>query len=238
MKNKKVIGALASFIIGTNMVYGVSNEFIKHKVIEDTKTIVLRVGEYPNKPGKRTTPSSDVISRLDSSKYPLNPDGTLSEYYINKEIALSIQKGLHKRGVEVILQDTKGAAEDLNNAGNIAKKHNPDLYFSVHTNAADNKDVSGFYFLTSSASQVHNSKVEDISKYIGDRNSINKRHNEYATNYIGELNVVTGNNLSMLCEYGFFTNNEDLLLLTDKGYVEEIGDITARAIINTLEIEN
>lgn len=239
-KNKQVKKAMtiaiAGMIISVNMAYANTSEFLKYEVSQPpTHTMVLRVGEYVGKPGKRTVPSQEVLNHLDSTKYPLNADGTLSEYYINKQIALSIQEALKGSQVEVILQDTANRSEDLNAAGRKANTHNADIYLSIHTNSSDNKDAKGFYFLTSTENKKQNSIVEKISTFIANRNSIKKRYNEFDVDYIGELNEINEEStLGMLCEYGFFTNDEDLLLLTDKGYVEEIGEITARAILEAL----
>lgn len=244
---KKIIALiLAGFITisSLNVVSAAEKDYVRYKVhktsitteIENRPVIVIRVGEFPNKPGKRTHITEWFKNRLDTNKYVINKDGTLSEYYINKEIAKSIVDNLRilNPNIDVILQDTKGSDEDLNNAGKIAMKNkNLKVYLSVHTNAS-NTDANGYMFLTGKDSTyANNIKIENISNNLDD-SKIKQRVNNYNVNYIGELNEIDKNILSMVGEFGFYTNPKDLLKLTNAKYVNDLGKSVAIELNNIL----
>lgn len=89
---------------------------IKSYALESTKTqadIVIRVGEYENKPGKRL---DNVSSDFDIDVPIREENGVYSvrEYDFNYKVANAIVKYLESQGVNVILQPTESKKQDLN----------------------------------------------------------------------------------------------------------------------------
>ena len=87
--------------------------------------VVVRVGEYENKPGKRIyveesfhTPD-DIPLRHDSEGY------YISEYDLNLKLATKLKEKLQEKGINVDLQISKDKTEDLNAAGREAMSKNP-----------------------------------------------------------------------------------------------------------------
>ena len=75
--------------------------------------IIIRVGEYQNKPGKRLdNVSSDF--EIDCPVRYENGVYSVREYDMNYKVANPIVKYLESQGVNVLLQDTKDKSEDLN----------------------------------------------------------------------------------------------------------------------------
>jgi N-acetylmuramoyl-L-alanine amidase len=112
----------------------------------NTADIVIRAGEYENKPGKRVyvdanfeTPD-DIPLRRDEHGY------YISEWDINVKLSKRIVYYLQEYDVNVDLQTAHRKSEDLNAAGRIAKAKNPVVYFSVHHNYY-NEDSSGYFMM-------------------------------------------------------------------------------------------
>lgn len=201
--------------------------------VQAEDTVVIRVGEYPDKPGKR---AELFLDENYGNIYPINDKRELCEYYLNKQIALKISEKLKNinPNINVVLQDTKDRTQDLNAAGRLAKSHKPKVYLSVHTNASDNTSANGAYFLTGNkASWGDNNLADRLNNRLGSRD------NALNVDYIGELNTVDDYDVvSVLGEYGFYTNRGDREKLTNPAHIEQIASATAEEINYTLEIMN
>ena len=179
--------------------------------------IIVRVGEFPNKQGKRLIlPNkaegyNDLPIRYDA----VNDNYFISEYYFNLKIAKKLRWVLEQNGVNAILQDTTCKAEDLNAAGRIAKAKNPPIYLSVHTNAFK-EDSSGYFFMTNG--DAGSKGIADRLSYsIQGNNLIPKMSNRINDGYIGEMNVKPGE-FNILGEFGFFSNPEEAKKLSSEDY--------------------
>ena len=199
--------------------------------------VVIRVGEYEGKPGKRTERLTDWNKPL----YPLTSLGELMEYNINKPIAIRIVNELQKINpdLEVVLQDTTSCEEDLNAAGRLALNNFGDrlrVYFSVHTNASEAKDANGYMFITGkNATWSDNKLADNLSEAMANNPYVRQRDNIYNTSYIGELNEVDNfNTIAVLGEFGFFTNDKDLDNLTEDEYIDYIARNVANEISSLL----
>lgn len=203
-------------------------------VAQDRDAIVIRVGEYPDKPGKRVELS---LGEDYGRNYPLTENRELGEYYINKQIAISIADQIRAKdpNIKVVVQYTESKAQDLNAAGRIAKGSGAKIYLSVHTNASPDKNASGGYFITGKkATWGDNNLAERLRVRLGF-----DRPNALNVDYIGELNEVDDlDTIAVLAEYGFFTNEGDRKKLTDEDYIKKISEMTAEEMIYTLEILN
>lgn len=179
--------------------------------------IVLRVGEFPNKLGKRLIlpNKAEGYNDLPIQYDAVNDNYFISEYYFNLKIAKKLRWVLEQNGVNAILQDTTCKAEDLNAAGRIAKAKNPPIYLSVHTNAF-REDSSGYFFMTNG--DVGSKGIADRLSYsIQDNNLIPKMSNRINDGYIGEMNVKPGE-FNILGEFGFFSNPEEAKKLASEDY--------------------
>ena len=184
--------------------------------------IILRPGEFPNKPGKRliVNPSEDYGLPI---RYDKEHDNYyISEYDFNKKIAEELYKYLKDNGVDVILQTTKDKSEDLNSAGRIAKSKHPTLYLSIHTNSY-NENSSGYFFLTN-VNDTKSSKIAQRFSYaLKDNKLVPQRENRRnVNNYIGELNEKPGQ-INILGEFGFaLSNKEEAKNVASDEYVKYI----------------
>ena len=179
--------------------------------------IVLRVGEFPNKQGKRLIlpTKAEGYSDLPIQYDAVNDNYFISEYYFNLKIAKKLRWVLEQNGVNAILQDTTCKAEDLNAAGRIAKAKNPPIYLSIHTNAFK-ENSSGYFFMTNG--DAGSNKIADRLSYsIQGNNLIPKMSNRLNDGYIGEMNVKPGE-FNILGEFGFFSNPEEAKKLASEDY--------------------
>ena len=180
--------------------------------------IVLRVGEYKDKPGKRLILPNKAEGYND---LPIRYDATHDNWYIceydfNVKIAKKLRWVLEQNGVNAILQDTTCKAEDLNAAGRIAKAKGVPIYLSVHTNAFNGKS-SGYFLMTNEGDTKSAKIAERLSYSIKDNNLIPQLSNRINDGYIGEMNVKPGT-YNILGEFGFFDNEVEAKKLASEEY--------------------
>lgn len=212
------------------------------RAIECTKMdtdIVIRVGEYPNKPGKRLDNvhkdfDIDVPIRYDNGRY------CVQEYDLNYKVANAIVKYLESQGVDVVLQDTQNKSQDLNSAGRKAKSLNPDIYLSVHHNSYQ-ENSSGYFFM----SNVGDTQSSKCAKRLSNAMSSNPmlipqmENRSNVDGYIGELNQKPGK-INILGEFGFALSNKiEAKKCADDSQVEFIAKSIGDELIKILkEINN
>ena len=180
--------------------------------------IIIRVGEFPNKSGKRLIlpNKAEGYSDLPIQYDAVNDNYFISEYYFNLKIARKLRWVLEQNGVNAILQDTTCKAEDLNAAGRIAKAKGAPVYLSIHTNAFNGKS-SGYFYMTNKG-DTESAKIADRLSYsIKDNNLIPQLSNRVNDGYIGELNVKPGT-YNILGEFGFFDNEVEAKKLASEDY--------------------
>lgn len=196
--------------------------------------IVIRVGEYPNKPGKRLDNVDkdfdiDVPIRYDNGKY------CVQEYDLNYKVANAIVKYLESQGVNVVLQDTQNKSQDLNSAGRKAKSLNPDIYLSIHHNSYT-ENSSGYFFM----SNVGDTKSAECAKRLSNAMSDNPmlipqmENRRNVNNYIGELNQRPAK-INMLGEFGFFSNPNEVKKCASDEQVEYIAKQLGNELIKILK---
>ena len=196
--------------------------------------IVIRVGEYPNKPGKRLDNVDknfdiDVPIRYDNGRY------CIQEYDLNYKVANAIVKYLESQGVNVVLQDTQNKSQDLNSAGRKAKSLNPDIYLSIHHNSYT-ENSSGYFFM----SNVGDTKSAECAKRLSNAMSDNPmlipqmENRRNVNNYIGELNQKPAK-INMLGEFGFFSNPNEVKKCASDEQVEYIAKQLGNELIKILK---
>lgn len=196
--------------------------------------IIIRVGEYPNKPGKRLDNVDknfdiDVPIRYDNGRY------CIQEYDLNYKVANAIVKYLESQGVNVVLQDTQNKSQDLNSAGRKAKSLNPDIYLSIHHNSYT-ENSSGYFFM----SNVGDTKSAECAKRLSNAMSDNPmlipqmENRRNVNNYIGELNQRPAK-INMLGEFGFFSNPNEVKKCASDEQVEYIAKQLGNELIKILK---
>lgn len=240
------VSALASTILALNSTMSTkTDEYIKIKV-EDTnqdKTIetsapstpdiVVRVGEYQGKPGKRVYLTSEQLHTLnipdDIPVYTDNNGFFISEFDINLKLSKAIYKELVTRGIDVNLQIAKDKSEDLNQAGRIAKATGAKMYLSVHHDYYA-EDTEGYTFITNPGNDYDYQLAQELSNSIKG-GLVKQRACRIQDNYIGEMNH-TDSMINILGEFGFFSNLEEL----EKIMSDEQVNYVAKQIAEELEI--
>lgn len=226
---KKTITIGATTLLLSNYI-GVPTEVMS---LENPQ-IIIRVGEYQNKPGKRldNVPSNfeiDCPVRYENGVY------SVREYDMNYKVANAIVKYLESQGVNVVLQDTQNKSQDLNSAGRKAKSLNPDIYLSIHHNSYT-ENSSGYFFM----SNVGDTKSAQCAKRLSNAMSDNPmlipqmENRRNVNNYIGELNQKPGK-INMLGEFGFFSNPNEVKKCASDEQVEYIAKQLGNELIKILK---
>lgn len=202
--------------------------------VKQKTDVVIRAGEYENKPGKRIYVESDFQTPDD---IPLRKDDNgyfISEWDINVKLAKKLADYLTIYGVKTDLQISQGKSEDLNSAGRIAKMKNPKIYLSIHHNYYKEDSTGYIYFVNpeDSKSRQYAEVLSDaISENPGKLPEWNVR--EQTTKYIGELNEKPGD-INMLLEAGFFSNKDELEIIMSDEQIDYVAKETAQSLISVL----
>lgn len=202
--------------------------------------IVVRVGEYGNenyvKQGKRayvdknTKVPRDIPLRHDEHGY------YISEFDINKKLATRIAQKISQKGIKVDLQISTEKYQDLNYAGRWASGKNPEIYFSTHHNAYA-KDSSGYFFMVNDKDYTSEKYAQQLSdSIVNNPLNIPQMKNRINDGYIGEMNEVGNrtNAINILGEFGFFSNQDELMKIIDDTQVEYVSDKISEELINIL----
>lgn len=202
--------------------------------VKQKTDVVIRAGEYENKPGKRIYVENDFQTPDD---IPLRKDDNgyfISEWDINVKLAKKLADYLTIYGVKTDLQISQGKSEDLNSAGRIAKMKNPKIYLSIHHNYYKEDSTGYIYFVNpeDSKSRQYAEVLSDaISENPGKLPEWNVR--EQTTKYIGELNEKPGD-INMLLEAGFFSNKDELEIIMSDEQIDYVAKETAQSLISVL----
>lgn len=198
--------------------------------------IILRIGEYPDKPGKRLTLPTNESYPLPVKYNSAEDNYYICEYYFNQKIARALYQYLKANNVNVILQDTQSKKEDLNAAGRIAKQKNPLIYLSIHTNSYEDSS-SGYFFLTNEGDNLSKQIANQLSFTLKDNQLIPQRQNRIQNGYIGELNVKPGK-INILGEFGFFSNKDEARRLSSDQYVNYVAKNMGDELIKIIKTLN
>lgn len=245
---KKVLTLLiAGWMILSGYSYAETNkEYVRYYISEQVETmnyqtrqheIIVRVGEYDNKPGKRIYLSEVDISFKDiptDIKIQSDSHGAyIHEYDINMKEAKALVKQLKARGVNAKLQVADSKQQDLNAAGRIANKDNPYMYISIHHNYYDSNS-KGYFAMYNP--HDNNSKViaNRLSNAISDNGLVKQRECQQNTGYIGELNSLNSSTTGVLLELGFYSNGQELKNICSDEYANIISNKLASELTKIL----
>ena len=204
-KTKKIIATSGVILtLGTNIP--------NVNALETTQTnsnaqIVIRPGEYPNKPGKRLTGIDANFDINCPIRWDKQTGYHIQEYDLNYLISVRIVNYLQQKGVNVVLLETNGKSEDLGSAAKRAKQYNPQIYLSIHNNSYRNTD-EGYFIMTNPDDKKSSEFAIDMSNALTSNPMlIPKKDNRYNTGYISEMNKKPGSEINLLMEMSFALSN-------------------------------
>lgn len=224
----------------------VNSEFIRFTVIEEPVEVstiqarqcevVIRVGEYQGKAGKRIYVNNTTVSLPDDIPVRNDNDGKgfyVSEWDINLKEAKAIVSKLQAKGVDARLQVAYSKSEDLNAAARIANQANPYLYVSVHHNSYESNS-SGYFSMYNPDNQTSKELANRLSNAIQYNGQVPKMADRENTGYIGELNNIHGTTVPVLLELGFFSNVSELERICSDSYVDYVSTQLANELANIM----
>lgn len=192
--------------------------------------IVIRVGEYLGKPGKRIYCDNINWNRIPKD-LPIRQDEDgrhyIAEFDINNKIATRLHAKLEEKGANVKIIRSSSKATDLNAAGRASNKFNPYVYFSVHTNYFDRADASGYFMMHNAGDKEAQIIAQRLSDSIKNNSMIKQAETVAQNGYIGELNVIHDSTTGVLFEGGFYSGTEgngDLYHIVSDEYSDYIAD--------------
>lgn len=201
-KRAIVIGGV-TLIIGTSVpqqTYALDNT-------NSDVQIVIRPGEYPNKPGKRNENINEDFDINCPIRYDEETGWHIQEYDLNYKIANAIVEYLKSQGVNVILLETENKSQDLNAAGRRAKQYNAPIYLSIHNNSYRSTD-EGYFAIVNPNDKISTDFAIDVTNALtSNPMMIPKRENRINTGYIGEMSEKPGNKINCLLEMSFALSN-------------------------------
>lgn len=230
MINKKIIkGVLIAIGISLGVANQSNAQMPKLLSTSGNRPIMIRPGEYPNKPGKRLL----LDKKEEGFNVPVRYDTSyhIQEHDINEKIAKALYKYLEENYIDVHYQDTYSKWGDLNSAGKKFNILNPLAYISIHTNA-HKEDSTGYFFITNEGDKLSEQYANNFNEVLKDNPvSIPSQPNRINDGYIGELNTSRAT-IKILGEFGYaLTNKEECKKVTSDEYINYIAQNMGSEII-------
>lgn len=199
--------------------------------------VIVRVGEYNNKSGKRIyIDNFDIRWKDIPTDIPIHRDSEghyIHEHDINLKIATKLYNELRANGINAKLQVANSRAEDLNAAARISNKSNPKLYVSIHHNYFD-ENSKGYFGMYNEGNEIAKNIAQRLSDSIKDNGLVRQNPNRANDGYIGELNKIHNSTVGVLMELGFFSNPNELMNIISDEYANYVGEHMANEIQNVL----
>lgn len=203
MTKRAIIIGGVTLIIGTSVpqqTYALDNT-------NSDVQIIIRPGEYPNKPGKRNENINEDFDINCPIRYDEETGWHIQEYDLNYKVANAIVEYLKSQGVNVILLETENKSQDLNAAGRRAKQYNAPIYLSIHNNSYRSTD-EGYFAIVNPNDKISTDFAIDVTNALtSNPMMIPKRENRINTGYIGEMSEKPGNKINCLLEMSFALSN-------------------------------
>lgn len=218
-------------------------------------TMPLRsVGQYYGYSMRRDTDGTLVLSikrkpvGISGSRVMLDPGhggkdsgalgfgGAVYESQVNFALAVATKQALERRGATVLFTRIDDVYLTLEERKQIARAANPDVYISIHCNAAENKaryGTSTYYFRPLSqplAASVYQNllSVYQNDLYAGDavrRSKVGENANFHAFS-VTRLEECP----SILIETGYVTNDTECMLLLNAANRDKLGEAIAAGV--------
>lgn len=164
------------------------------------------------------------------------------EKRVNLDLALRIKAELEKVGAKVIMTRATDVYLTLAERVALCEKYKPDLFLSVHHNAASNvnaKGVSTFYFNAFSKNISNNIYQAIGNVYKNSTNSLYTKDTKqsYLRGCMYYPMAVTRHWFcpSTLLEYGFMSNSAELQIIIDPATQAKFAQATVNGIINYIK---
>ena len=176
------------------------------------------------------------------------------EKNVTRKLVDAIYKKIDTNKISVILTRKKDETIDRHERIRNANLYNPDLFLSIHNNFDDDTTINGFEINISDSTIMQTTATDTVRNLNPNKDSCIK----YAS--ILEKNIgksfpkmkqrkmyVRKDNIWVLCstlypsvmvEFGFITNKNDLLYLTDKKEIDKFAASVVKSIYNIFRIED
>ncbi len=166
--------------------------------------------------------------------------GAVYESQVNFALAVAAKQALERHGATVLFTRTDDVYYTLEDRKNMARQANPDVFVSIHCNAAENKTrfgTSTYYFRPMSQPLAQCIYQQILSVY---QNALYVS-DSYRRNKVGEganFHPFSVTRLeecpSILIETGYVTNDEECALLLNADHRARIGEAIAAGIADYL----
>ena len=184
----------------------------------------------------------------------INDSLKLYEKNVTRKLVDAIYKKIDTNKISVILTRTKDETIDRHERIRNANLYNPDLFLSIHNNFDDDTTVNGFEINISDSTIMHTTATDTIRKQNPNKDSCVKYASVFEKNIAASFPkmkprkmYVRKDNIWVLCstmypsvlvEFGFISNKNDLLYLTDKKEIDKFAASVVKSIYNIFRIEN
>jgi len=167
-----------------------------------------------------------------------SPDGSYKEKEFTWDFYKRLRPLLEAQGVEVICTRAENEKPSLTARATISNKAGADLFVSIHTNA------SGSGWTAPSGLVIYTSVAGDSAGRNKAAKAILVRMQEAGVALFGsglahnpEYTVLRATTApAMIVEYGFHTNQADVILLKDSGYRDKLAKATVQGICDYLGV--
>lgn len=206
--------------------------------------ICVWLKETVKEPDEKEESTMSKIVCLDPGHGPGNvngsPDGAYKEYEFTWDLYTRLKLLLEQQGVTVVCTRTQNGVPGLTARANVSNRAGADLFVSLHSNATGGggwSSARGFVAYTSSGpeSAERNQAAVDIINAVEGRGVVlfgtGKPYHELFT-------VLTATTApAVLLECGFHTNREDVALLSDSAYRDNLAAGIANGILTYLGMD-
>ena len=183
----------------------------------------------------------------------INDSCKLFEKNVTRKLVDAIYKKIDTNKITVILTRKKDETIDRHQRIRNANLYEPDLFLSIHNNFDDDTTINGFEINISDSTIMQTTATDTLRKQNPNKDSCVKYASIFEKNIRASFPkmkqrkmYVRKDNIWVLCstlypsvmvEFGFITNKNDLLYLTDKKEIDKFAASVVKSIYNIFRIE-
>lgn len=192
---------------------------------------------------KEGTPVDKFTVCLDPGHGPetvnASPDGTYRESEFAWDMYGRISALLEERGINTVCTRTEDTKPSLTERCAVSNSAGADCFVSIHTNAFGSgwTSASGLELYTSSGPDTARRNV--LAAKLAERfRGAGVKLRQNPVKHSMDMTVLTKTTSpAVLIEYGYHTNEEDVVLLKDSAYRDKLARATARGVCDFLGVE-